>query len=188
VPMTDNRVATLVETPAGMLDFQDYFVGRRQTDAVLGVTFDGIERSTASEVALAAIADAEAVIVAPSNPIVSIGPILGVPGIAGAIRATAAPVVAISPIVGGRALKGPAASMLETLGHEVSALGVARIYEGLIDGLVIDEADRALAPAIELLGMRVLVTGTVMGDAVDRERLAREVLNFAATFERAAIS
>lgn len=187
VPMTDDRVATLIETPDGTLDFQDYFVGRRQRDRVLGVTFAGIERSTPSEAALAAIGAADAVVIAPSNPIVSIGPILAVPSMADALRATPAPVVAVSPIVGGKALKGPAASMLESLGHEVSARGVARIYGTLIDGLVIDETDRALTPEIELLGVRVLVTGTVMGDGPDRERLAREILDFARSLERAAI-
>ena len=100
------------------------------------------------------------------------------------MRDTLAPIVAVSPIVGGRALKGPAAQMLATLGHEVSALGVARLYADLIDGLVIDEVDRELAPAIELVGPRVLVTATVMGDEADRRRLAAEVLDFAASLAR----
>ena len=188
VPMTDDRVATLVDTPAGRLEFQDYFVGRRQSDDVLGVTFAGIERATSHPHALAAIREADAVVIAPSNPIVSIAPILSTPGMREALADTAAPIVAVSPIVGGRALKGPAAQMLATLGHEVSALGVARLYAGLIDGLVIDEVDRELAPAIELTGPRVLVTATVMGDDADRRRLATEVLDFAASLagERAA--
>jgi LPPG:FO 2-phospho-L-lactate transferase len=180
VPMSDDKIATLLETPAGTLEFQDYFVGRRQSDDVLGVTFAGIERATAHPDALAAIRDASAVVIAPSNPIVSVGPILAIPGMRAALEQTAAPVVAVSPIVGGRALKGPAANMLATLGHEVSALGVARIYAGLIDGLVIDEADSELQPHIELLGQRVLVTNTVMGDEADRQRFAAEVLGFAA--------
>jgi LPPG:FO 2-phospho-L-lactate transferase len=181
VPMTDDPVATLVDTPAGRLEFQDYFVGRRQSDTVLGVSFAGIERALAHPAALAALRAVDAVIIAPSNPIVSIGPILATPGMREALISTSAPVVAVSPIVGGRALKGPAATMLETLGHEVSALGVARIYDDLIDGMVIDEVDRGLAPAIELLGKRVLATGTVMGDEADRARLASEVLDFAAS-------
>jgi LPPG:FO 2-phospho-L-lactate transferase len=181
VPMTDDPVATKVETPAGRLDFQDYFVGRRQSDDVLGVAFAGIDSARAHPAALAAIAEAEAVVIAPSNPIVSIGPILETPGVREALVATPGPVVAVSPIVGGRALKGPAAKMLETLGHEVSALGVARLYEGLVDGLVIDEVDQDLAPEIAARGQRVLVTGTVMGDREDRRRLAAEVLDFAAT-------
>lgn len=187
IPMTDDPVATKIETPTGRLDFQDYFVGRRQSDDVLGVTFAGIGAARAHPAARAAIAEAEAVVIAPSNPIVSVGPILETPGVRKALVATAAPIVAVSPIVGGKALKGPAAKMLETLGHDVSALGVARLYEGLIDGLVIDEVDRELAPEIAARGQRVLVTGTVMGDREDRRRLAEEVLDFAAalTPERA---
>jgi LPPG:FO 2-phospho-L-lactate transferase len=181
VPMTDDQVATLVETAVGTLEFQDYFVGRRQSDDVLGVTFAGIERATAHPDALAAIHEADAVVIAPSNPIVSVAPILATPGLREALADTSAPIVAVSPIVGGHALKGPAAQMLATLGHEVSALGVARLYADVIDGLVIDEVDRELGPAIELLGPRVLVTATVMGDEADRRRLAVEVLDFAAS-------
>jgi LPPG:FO 2-phospho-L-lactate transferase len=186
--MTDDQVATLVDTPAGRLEFQDYFVGRRQSDDVLGVTFAGIEQATAHPDALAAIREAEAAVIAPSNPIVSVAPILSTPGMREALADSPGPVVAVSPIVDGRALKGPAAQMLATLGHEVSALGVARLYAGLIDGLVIDEADRELVPAIDLTDTRVLVTQTVMGDEADRQRLAAEVLEFAASLagERAA--
>jgi LPPG:FO 2-phospho-L-lactate transferase len=184
VPMTDDRVATQINTPAGTLEFQDYFVGRRQSDDVLGVTFAGIEQATAHPDALAAIREAEAVVIAPSNPIVSVAPILETPGIREALDDTSAANVAVSPIVGGRALKGPAAQMLATLGHEVSPLGVARLYAGLIDGLVIDEIDQELVPAIELIGPRVLVTAAVMGDEADRRRLATEVLDFAATLTR----
>ena len=184
VPMTDDRVATLVDTPAGTLEFQDYFVGRRQSDDVLGVTFAGIERARAHPDALAAIREADAVVIAPSNPIVSVAPILATPGLRDALADSPAPIVAVSPIVGGHALKGPAAQMLATLGHEVSALGVARLYAALVDGLVIDEVDGELGPAIELLGPRVLVTATVMGDEADRRRLAVEVLDFAASLAR----
>jgi LPPG:FO 2-phospho-L-lactate transferase len=184
VPMTDDRVATLVDTPQGTLEFQDYFVGRRQSDDVLGVTFAGIERATAHPDALAAIREAEAVVIAPSNPIVSVAPILETPGMREALDETSVPILAVSPIVGGRALKGPAAQMLATLGHEVSPLGVAQLYAEVIDGLVVDEIDRELAPAIELAGPRVLVTATVMGDEADRRRLAAEVLDFAAELAR----
>ena len=188
VPMTDDRVATLIDTPAGRLEFQDYFVGRRQRDDVLGVVFAGIERATAHPDAVAAIREADAVVIAPSNPIVSVGPILATPGMREALADGRGPIVAISPIVGGRALKGPAAEMLATLGHEVSALGVARLYDDLIDGFVIDEVDRELTPALELTGLRTLVTATVMGGDDDRRRLAAEVLAFAGslTLERTA--
>jgi LPPG:FO 2-phospho-L-lactate transferase len=184
VPMTDDAVATIVVTPQGRLAFQDYFVGRRQSDDVLGVEFAGIDAASGHPTALAAIASADAIVVAPSNPVVSIGPIVVTPGVREAIIASEAPVVAVSPIVGGQALKGPAAKMLATMGHEVSALGVARLYDGLIDGMVIDALDRDLAPAIGALGIGVLVTNTVMGDADDRQRLAAEVLDFAATMTR----
>jgi len=189
VPMTDQTVATLIETPAGTLEFQDYFVGRRQSDDVLGVRFAGVEQATPRPEALAAIGQAEAVVIAPSNPLVSVAPILATPGIQEALEAAVAPIVAVSPIVGGRALKGPAANMLATLGHDVSALGVARIYADLVDGLVIDEVDADLVPGIELLGLRVLTTATVMGGLDDRRRLAHEVLDFAHSLapERAAV-
>jgi LPPG:FO 2-phospho-L-lactate transferase len=179
VPMTDDRVATMIETPGGTLEFQDYFVARRQSDDVLGVAFAGVAAARAHPAALIAIRDADAVVIAPSNPIVSVAPILAIPGFRQALDATSAPIVAVSPIVGGHALKGPAAKMLETLGHEVSALGVARFYAGLIDGFVIDEIDRDSCPAIEALGLRVLATSTVMGGAEDRRRLAHECLDFA---------
>lgn len=188
IPMTDDSVATLIHTAEGTLEFQDYFVGRRQGDAVLGVSFRGIDEAVGQPDALEAIRNAKIVIVAPSNPIVSIGPILETRGVRDALSRTPAPVVAISPIVGGRALKGPAANMLETLGHEVSAIGVAKIYDGLIDGIVIDAVDRELAPAIESLGQQVLVTQTVMGDAEDRRRLAEEVLQFASELDSARVA
>lgn len=179
LPMTDDRVATLIDTPSGRLEFQEYFVARRQSDDVLGVVFAGIDEASANAGVLDAIRDAKTIVVAPSNPIVSVGPILATPGIRAALERTEAPIVAVSPIVGGRALKGPAAQMLATLGHEVSALGVARLYASLVDGMVIDAADRELTAEIERLGPRVLVTETVMGDEADRRRLAAEVLDFA---------
>lgn len=188
IPMTDDPVATVLDTPGGMLEFQDYFVGRRQADDVLGVTFRGIESANGQPDAISAILEARAVILAPSNPIVSIGPILETRGIREALLRTSAAIVAVSPIVGGRALKGPAAKMMETLGHEVSAVGIAKYYREIIDGLVIDESDRELATAIEALGLRVLVAQSVMGDAADRERFAGDVLDFASEMveERAA--
>ncbi len=178
LPMTDNPVATTIETPAGRLDFQDYFVARRQTDTVTGVAFDGIERAALPAGVASAVGEAELIVLCPSNPIVSIGPILAVPGLRAALEAATAPIVAVSPIVGGRALKGPADRMLASLGHDVSALGVARIYQDLLDGIVIDAVDRALQPAIDALGMATHVTATVMGDAASRRQLAERVLNF----------
>jgi LPPG:FO 2-phospho-L-lactate transferase len=184
LPMSDAPVATRVQTPVGTLDFQDYFVRLHQAETVTGVVFDGIERARPPAAALRALTEAEAVILCPSNPIVSIGPILAVPGLRDAVARHPGPRVAVSPIVAGRALRGPADRMLESLGHEVSAYGVAALYRGLIDGMVIDEADAALAPRIEGLGMRVLVAPTVMGNPDDRVALAARVLAFCQQIRR----
>jgi len=140
------------------------------------VTFAGIESARPTPEVLHAIAAASVVVFCPSNPIVSIGPILAVPGLRDALAASGAVKIGISPIVGGKALKGPADRMLASLGHEPTAIGVARIYAELLDVFVIDEVDRELAPGIESLGLEALVAQTVMGDRADRERLAGEVL------------
>lgn len=179
LPVTDNNVATFVTTPDGTFTFQDYFVRRQQRDDVLGIRVAGIERATPGPGVLEAIAAAEVIVLAPSNPVVSIAPILEVPGVRSAVERSRAIKVAVSPIIGGKALKGPADRMLTTLGHESSALGVARIYAGLVDGLVIDRIDADQAAAIEALGLAVSVLQSIMGDADDRARFAREVLAFA---------
>lgn len=179
LPMCDEPVATVVETPDGPLAFQDYFVRRRHRDPVRAVRFVGIERTTAPAGVLAALRAATAIILCPSNPIVSLGPILAVPGLRQALRDAPAPKVALSPIVGGRVLKGPADRMLAGLGYAVSAAGVAELYRDFLDGFVLDEVDAALAPRIAALGPRTLVTRTIMGAADDRRRLAEEMLAFA---------
>jgi LPPG:FO 2-phospho-L-lactate transferase len=179
LPMADTPVRTRVLTDDGWLDFQDYFVRLRQEPDVRAVTFEGAEGATASSEVRDAFGAAEAIVVCPSNPIVSVAPILAVGGIRDAIhaaRAAGVQVAAVSPIVGGRALKGPADRMLATLGHEVSALGVARILSGVVDAFVLDSIDAALAPDIEALGIRAVVTDTVMTDDAARARLAREVI------------
>lgn len=176
LPMCDEPVATRVLTPTGSLDFQDYFVRRHQTDTVTGVDFRGIERASVTEAVARALSEAEAIVFCPSNPIVSIGPILAVPGLRPLIASHSGPKVAVSPIVGGRALRGPADRMLASLGHEVSAFGVAALYRGLVDGMVIDELDADLAPRIAGLGMRVLVAPTVMTEVAERVALARRVV------------
>jgi LPPG:FO 2-phospho-L-lactate transferase len=181
LPMCDALVATHVRTPEGELAFQDYFVRRHHSDEVLGIRFAGIEAAEPSEQIRAALAVAEAIVFCPSNPLVSIGPIIEVPGMRDLLRAARAPRVAISPIIAGKALRGPADRMLAGLGDEVSAFGVARLYADLLDGIIIDHADTALAERIsEELRLRVHVTDTVMRDAADRQRLARETLRFAA--------
>jgi LPPG:FO 2-phospho-L-lactate transferase len=178
LPMSDDPVLTILETPEGRLEFQEYFVRRGQRDEVLGIELRGIEEAGPTESVLAAISGADVIVFCPSNPVVSVGPILALPGMTEALATSSAPKVAVSPIVGGRALKGPADRMLASLGHEVSATGVARMYAGLVDGMVVDRADQSERAGIEVLGMRVLVTESVMHDAEDRARLASETLKF----------
>jgi len=179
LPMADEPVATVVTTPDGELAFQDYFVRRGHRDPVNGVHFAGIAEARPTAEARAALVEAETVIFCPSNPIVSIGPILAVPGMRALVRAAPGPRIAVSPIVAGRALKGPADAMLAALGHESSAYAVAALYRDLLDGMVIDRQDAAQAARIEGLGMRVLVTDTIMRSEEDRRRLAADVLHFA---------
>jgi LPPG:FO 2-phospho-L-lactate transferase len=182
LPMTDEPVRTRVRTDDGWLDFQDYFVRLRQAPDVREVAFDGIEAARPTPEVAAAIEAASVIVIAPSNPIVSIGPVLAVPGMSellAAARARGARVVAVSGIIGGKALKGPADRMLASLGHEATALGVARGYAGLIDAFVLDDVDAALAPAVEALGIRPVVTATIMTDDASRERLAAAVLDAA---------
>ena len=179
LPVTDDPHPTVVVTAEGPLAFQDYFVRGRASADVVGIEFPEAASARPAPGVLDALTHADAVILAPSNPFVSIEPVLAVPGVRDALRDTSAPRVAVSPIVGGEAVKGPAAAMLRTLGHEVSALGVARLYTGLVDVFVLDEVDRALAPAVETLGMRVVVTDTMMTSPERRLALASEVVGAA---------
>jgi LPPG:FO 2-phospho-L-lactate transferase len=180
LPMSDDPVSTVLETPEGRLEFQEYFVRRGQRDEVLAIELRGVNKARPTEGVLAAISCADAIVLCPSNPLVSVGPILAVPGMMEALASSSAPKVAVSPIVGGRALKGPADKMLASLGHEVSATGVARMYAGLVDGMVVDRTDERERAGIEAIGMRVLATESVMRDADDRARLASETLEFGA--------
>jgi LPPG:FO 2-phospho-L-lactate transferase len=174
-PMSDDRVRTLVKTRGGTLDFQTYFVRRRARDKVLEISFEGAREARPAPGLLRAIRDAEAIVICPSNPIISIGPILAVPGIREELRKTQAPVAAVSPIVGGRALKGPAARMMKSLGMRVSALGVAELYSDFVDVFVLDRVDAAQAAKIEALGMRPVVTDTIMTGIARKKALARAV-------------
>jgi LPPG:FO 2-phospho-L-lactate transferase len=187
LPMTNDRVATKIQTADGLLDFQDYFVARRQEDEVVDVVFEGAETAWPLESALEAIGAAELIVICPSNPIVSVGPIFAISGYLEAVKSSPAPVVAVSPIVGGKALKGPADKMLSSLGHEVSAAGVAAIYQGFVDGLVIDEVDADLAPRIEAMGIRTLITPSIMRDEADRKRLAEETVAFGRSLQSAQV-
>jgi LPPG:FO 2-phospho-L-lactate transferase len=191
LPMADEPVRTEVRTDDGWLDFQEYFVHLHQAPDVHEVRFVGVDRARPSPLVQAALAAAEVVLIGPSNPIVSIGPILAIPGMRWAIaaaRSRGAPVVAVSPIVGGVALKGPADRMLTSLGFESSARGVASIYADLADGFVLDAVDRSLEAEIRALGLRTLVTDTIMTNDAGRERLARIVLEFAAACRIAAMT
>lgn len=179
LPMSDEPVGTYIRTPDGLIHFEHYLVQRRAQDTVLGVHFEGAEVARAAPGVLEAIRDAEAVLIAPSNPIVSVGTILAVPGVRAALQASAAPVVAISPIVGGAAIKGPAAPLMAALGFEVSARGVASCYAGLADVLVIDQIDAALAEDIRATGMRVIVTDTIMRGPAEKRALAQAALDAA---------
>jgi len=180
LPMCDTSVATHVRTPEGELAFQDYFVRRHHSDEVLGIRFAGIETAGPSEQFRVALAEADVIVFCPSNPLVSIGPILAVPGMRDLVQAARAPRVAISPIIAGKALRGPADRMLAGLGDEVSAFGVARLYADLLDGIIIDQEDAALAERIvDELHLRVHITDTVMHTGEDRLRLADETLQFA---------
>ena len=176
LPVTDDPVRTVLSTPAGELDFQTWFVRRRHADSVLAVRHAGAEEARPAPGVLEAIARAETVFVAPSNPFVSIGPILAVSAVADAVRARSERVVALSPLVGGRALRGPLGEMLLSLGHEPTTLGVARLYEDLASIFVVDPADEALVPEIEALGARVVVTPIVMVDPAVRGDVGRAVL------------
>ena len=187
LPMADEPVRTQVRTDEGWLDFQTYFVGRHQAPEVRELRYDGLDASQATPEVLDALAKADAIIVAPSNPFLSVAPILGVPGLRPAIdaaRSRGVPIAAISGIIGGRALKGPADRILASLGHEATALGVARIYAPWVDLFVLDAVDEALAPAIRALGPDVLVTDTIMGDDAARARLAATVLEAVAARRR----
>ncbi len=189
LPVTNDPHPTVVKTADGELPFQVYFVQRRAQDRVLGFRFPGEDAAQPAPGVLEAIAEADVVIVAPSNPFVSIEPLLRVAGVRDALASTDATRVAVSPIVGGEAIKGPAADMLAALGHEVSALGVARLYEGWIDCYVLDDRDAALASDVEALGIAAVVADTMMVGDEGRRRVAANVLGAAGvevTAERTA--
>lgn len=177
LPATDARLRTRVLTDAGEAAFQDYFVRSRQADEVRELRFDGLEAARPTVAVLEALAAAELLVIGPSNPLVSIGPILAIPGLREALRDAPGRRVGVSGIVAGQALRGPADRMLGSLGHEVSARGVARLYTGLLDIFVIDEADAELAdPICEELGIEVSVLPTIMRTDADRAELARRIV------------
>ena len=177
MPMSDDRVRTFVKLRGrGAIPFQQYFVRERFRGTVERIELRGASRARPLKAALGALRGSAAVIIAPSNPFVSIGPILALRGMRDAMRRARPRVAAISPIVGGKAVKGPAAKMLRALGHQASALGVARLYRDLCAVFVLDHADRRAAAAVEKLGMRAVVTDTIMVDQTRSARLADVVL------------
>jgi|CXWL01.1.fsa_nt_gi LPPG:FO 2-phospho-L-lactate transferase len=179
LPMSDDPVRTMVETNAGDLAFQRFLVERHARDAVRGVRFVGADAARPAPGVLEAIAAAEAIFIAPSNPIASIGPILAVTGIRDAIESAPATKVAISPIIGGRSLQPPAAEMMAGLGRAVDVAGVADLYKGLIDTLLVDDEDVASAAAVEAAGIRCIVSPTLMHDEASGRSLANAALEAA---------
>jgi LPPG:FO 2-phospho-L-lactate transferase len=173
IPMSNERVRTRICTPSGELEFQTYFVKRRARDRVTAMRFEGASEAAPAPGLLDAIAKAEAIILCPSNPFISIGPILAIPGIRDALRRRRDKVAAISPIVGGRALKGPAAKMMKSMQLRSSAAEVARLYADFIGIFILDEVDRKQAAQVAALGMRPVVTDTIMRGLRERKSLAR---------------
>jgi LPPG:FO 2-phospho-L-lactate transferase len=183
LPLTDDRLRTRLLTADGWLDFQDWFVRRRHRDAVQALDFDGAPAARPTAEALTAIGSAELIVIAPSNPFVSIGPLLAVPGTLDALRAAGARVVAVSPIVGGQALRGPAEQLLRSLANDSGAAGVARHYArlapGTVDWFVLDETDGAEAEQVRQAGLEPLVLPSVMGSDEARRRLADAIVRAA---------
>ena len=175
-PVTNDPLRTKIRSDDGVLDFQEYFVKRRTEGHAWGIIYEGSEQAAPAPGVIEAISSASTVLVTPSNPLVSIGPILSVPGVRDALRATEATVVAVSPIVGGKSVKGPADRMLRDQGMEASATTVARLYADFVDVLVIDSVDEGLAAGIEELGVRAVITDTIMDSMEKKTALARVAL------------
>jgi LPPG:FO 2-phospho-L-lactate transferase len=176
LPMCDQPVPTIIDTAEGELHFQEYLVKRRAEPVVRGIRFDGVDKSRPAKGVLEAIRDADLILICPSNPLISIGPILAVAGIREVLRARRENVIAVCPIVGGKSLKGPSDKMLAELGYEPSAIGVAKLYADFTGTFVIDPADKRQAEAIRKLGMKVEVVPTVMKTRTQKRKLARSLL------------
>ncbi|MBO0910170.1 MAG: 2-phospho-L-lactate transferase [Acidobacteria bacterium] len=179
LPMSDARVETRVDTPAGDLSFEEYFVKRRYQDPVNAVRFLRASEAAPAPGVLEAIACAQAVLIAPSNPVTSIGPILAIPGIRDALGATPAPVVAVSPMIGSAAVSGPAAELMRSQGLEASIAGIAEAYSDFLDVLVADDRDSALARSLSSHRLQVHSTSILMRNGEEKARIARQALRFA---------
>jgi len=178
-PMCNDPVRTVIVTPDGEVPFQEYFVARAARDEVHGIRFAGVETARLSGEVSDALDAADLIVFAPSNPFVSLGPILSVPGMRDAIRRSRAPKIGVSPLIQGRAVKGPAEAMMRSLGHRPDAVGVAIMYQDLLDMFVIDTLDAGLAPEIQALGLDVEVRETLMTDAHAKRALAAEIVRLA---------
>ncbi|HXJ16397.1 MAG TPA: 2-phospho-L-lactate transferase [Candidatus Polarisedimenticolia bacterium] len=187
-PMSDQPVPTMIETDEGRLHFQEYLVQRRAVPEVRAISFDGIEQAHPAPGVLDVLDRASSIVICPSNPLVSIGPILATPGVREALRRRRAHVIAVCPIVGGKSLKGPSDRMLAQLGHDVSALGVARMYHDICGTFVIDPVDGAQRSAIESLGLEVVIHPTVMRTVEDKDLLARKIVQLAARQKAGAVA
>jgi len=176
MPMSDERVQTLINTEAGMMTFHEFWVARKAMDRVLGVSFEGAEGAKPAPGVLEAIEAADVVLIGPSNPVTSIGPILAVEEIREALSRNRGGVVAVSPIVGNAPVSGPAGVLMRGLGYEVSPVGVARMYQGAVGTLVLNNLDEQFGPAIDELGIKAVFMDTLMPDHAARVRLARELL------------
>jgi LPPG:FO 2-phospho-L-lactate transferase len=176
LPMSDDPVPTLIESNEGPLHFQEYLVKRRAKPLVKNIRFAGAESARPAPGVLEAITEAGGIIICPSNPLISIGPILAIPRVREQLRARKRDVLAVCPLVGGKSLKGPSDKMLAQLGHEATALGVAKLYADFTGTFVIDPVDKTQAPAISALGMKVAIMPTVMKTRMQKRKLARALL------------
>ncbi|MEM9550937.1 MAG: 2-phospho-L-lactate transferase [Pseudomonadota bacterium] len=173
---TDDTIQTRVQTGDGWLSFQEYFVREKCQPEVLALQYDRLDAARPTDEALSALLDTDMIVIAPSNPLVSILPIIRIPGVTDAIRRSPAPVVAVSPLIAGKVVKGPADRMLASLGQRADVVGVAQCYAGLADALVIDTVDAGLAEAVEATGARAICTDILMPDLAGKSRLAAEVV------------
>jgi LPPG:FO 2-phospho-L-lactate transferase len=180
LPMSDDPVPTMLETSEGRLHLQDYFVRRRCEPKLRSIEFEGASKAQPAAGVIVAIEDAELIVLSPSNPLISIGPILALPAIRQALRRKRQRVIAVSPLIGGKSLKGPSDKMMAELGYEVSSAGVARLYADICATMVIDPADADQRSSIEALDIRPVICPTLMQTLADKERLARAILDIAA--------
>ncbi|MEM6609434.1 MAG: 2-phospho-L-lactate transferase [Pseudomonadota bacterium] len=178
---TDDRVQTRVKTARGWITFQDYFVRQQSKPTVQDLRFDGIASARPTPEALAALAAADRIVIAPSNPLVSIRPILEIPGITEAVRAASVPVIAVSPLIAGRVVKGPADRMMTAMGYHADVAGIAQIYAEIADVLVIDHQDKSYAGEVGALGLHPVASQIYMRDLSDKTRLAREIADIDVT-------